>query len=87
MTTKVKKAKVKKPKKITMTEAKAEAARLGLDVSPKYDKRYLNTWLFTIGQDVEPVERKQIVHVPKVKKKALTMAELIALAKDNKDAS
>ena len=73
-----------KIKRTTMSEAKAEAARLGLVVLPKYDKRYLNTWLFTIGEDVEPVERKQIVHVPKPKKKALTMAELIALAKENK---
>ena len=70
-------------KKITIKEAKAEAARLGLEVSCNYDKRYLNTWLYTIGQDVKPVERKQIVHVPKTVKKPLTMAELIALAKEN----
>lgn len=80
------KAKVKKAKKITMTEAKAEAARLGLEVSPKYDRRYLNTWLFTIGQDIDPVERKQIVHKPKAKKQPLTMAELINLAKGEKNA-
>lgn len=81
--------KTRKQKKITMTEAKAEAARLGLEVSHKYDRRYLNTWLYTIGDtSVEPVERKQIVHVVKEKKKALTMSELIALAKEDKsDAS
>jgi hypothetical protein len=79
--TKVKKA--KKAKKITMGEAKAEAARLGLQVADKYDKRYLNTWLHCIGQDVEPVERKQIVHVKKEVKKPLTMSELIALAKES----
>jgi len=81
------KTKAKKAKKVTMTEAKAEAARLGLDVSPKYDKRYLNTWLFTIGQDVAPIERQQIVHVPRAKKQPLTMAELIALAKGNNNAT
>ena len=63
------KTKTKKVKKVTMTEAKAEAARLGLQVADKYDKRYLNTWLYTIGE--------------KEAKKPLTMAELIALAKEN----
>lgn len=77
--------KVKKKKGTTMTEAKAEAARLGLEVAAKYDKRYLSTWLYTIGEDAEPVERKQIVHVKKEKKQPLSMAELIALAKDKKD--
>jgi hypothetical protein len=79
-------AKNKKVKHITMTEAKAEAARLGLQVAENYDKRYLNTWLYTIGQDVAPVERKQIVHVPKVSKRPLTMAELIILAKEGTNA-
>lgn len=82
--TKVKKSKVNKPKKITMAEAKAEAARLGLKVASNYDKRYLNTWLYTIGHNVKPIERSQIVHKKKVKKKALTMAELIILAKKHK---
>lgn len=79
--------KTKKKKGTTMTEAKAEAARLGLEVSAKYDRRFLNTWLYTIGDtSVEPVERKQIVHVKKEKKQPLTMAQLIALAKDEKNA-
>ena len=78
----------KKKKGTTMTEAKAEAARLGLEVAAKYDKRFLNTWLYTIGDtSVEPVERKQMVHVKKEKKQPLTMAQLMALAKENKDAS
>lgn len=81
------KTKAKKAKKITLTEAKAEAARLGLEVAEKYDKRYLNTWLYTIGQPVDPIERKQIVHIKKEAKKPLTMAELISLAKESAAAS
>lgn len=80
------KTKVKKVKKTTLSQAKAEAARLGLEVSEEYDKRYLDTWLYTIGEQVSPVKRKQIVHVPKVEKKPLTMSELIALAKEKTDA-
>jgi hypothetical protein len=78
------KAKTKtKEKKWTVKAAKAQAASMGVEVNKKYDKRFLNTWLYTIGEDVEPVERKQIVHVPKKTKKPLTMKELIALAKTN----
>lgn len=75
-----------KKKLITMKEAKAEAARLGLKVAEEYDKRFKNTWLYTIGQDVEPVRRKEIVHVAKAVKKPLTMKELIALAKQDAQA-
>lgn len=70
----------KKEKQIRLGDAKLEAARLGLEVNSLYDKRFLNTWLYTIGHKVEPVERKQIVHVAKKEKPALSMAELILLA-------
>lgn len=70
----------KKEKQIRLGDAKLEAARLGLEVNSLYDKRFLNTWLYTIGHNVEPVERKQIVHVAKKEKPALSMAELILLA-------
>lgn len=69
-----------KKKEITLKDAKLEAARLGLEVNDKYDKRFINTWLYTIGKNVEPVERKQIVHVTKKEKSVLSMAELILLA-------
>jgi len=72
----------KKVKKITMRQAKLEAARLGLEVNVKYDKRCLNTWLYTIGMtDVIPVERKEVTHVPKKPRQELSRAELKDLAK------
>lgn len=70
----------KKEKQIRLGDAKLEAARLGLEVNSLYDKRFLNTWLYTIGHNVEPVERKQIIHLAKKEKPALSMAELILLA-------
>ena len=70
----------KKEKQIRLGDAKLEAARLGLEVNSLYDKRFLNTWLYTIGHKVEPVERKQIIHLAKKEKPALSMAELILLA-------
>jgi len=73
--------KVKKVKRITMKEAKMEAARLGLEVALEYDKRFINTWLYTIGDtSVEPVLRSVIVHKPKKKKKNLSWADLASLA-------
>lgn len=73
------KTKVKKEKKLTLKDAKLEAARLGLEVNTKYDKRFINTWLYTLGHSVQPVERKLIVHVPTIKK-SVSLAELIKLA-------
>ena len=78
-------SKTKKKKEITLKDAKLEAARLGLEVNNKYDKRFINTWLYTIGKDVKPVERKQIVHVAKKEKPVLSMAELILLAGEKND--
>ena len=73
--------KSKKEPKLTRTWAQGEAARLGLEVDPQYDKRYTVTWLYTIGHDVEPVKRKAMVHVPKKKeRKPVSMAELIQIA-------
>ncbi len=72
--------KQKKDKQIKLSDAKLEAARLGLEVNALYDKRFINTWLYTIGHKVEPVERKEIVHVAKKEKPTLSMAELILLA-------
>lgn len=72
--------KEKKAIKSNLKDVKLEAARLGLEVNTMYDKRFINTWLYTIGHKVKPVERKQIVHVAKKKKATLSMAELILLA-------
>lgn len=69
-----------KTKTIGLRDAKLEAARLGLQVNSKYDKRFINTWLFTIGHAVEPVERQLLVHVAKPIKKSLSMSDLINLA-------
>ena len=77
-----KKAKTKSPK-WTIKAAKDQAKSMGLTVSTEYDKRYLNTWLYTIGEKVEPVRRKEIGHQPKAAKKPLSMKELIALAKED----
>ena len=77
---KTKTKKVVKPKRLTMKEAKMEASRLGLVVAAQYDKRFINTWLHTIGEDVEPVLRTSIVHKPKKKKKQLSWADLADLA-------
>jgi len=66
---------------MTMKEAKMEAARLGLVVAADYDKRFINTWLYTIGDtSVKPVMRSVIVHKPKKKKKTLSWSELANLA-------
>ncbi len=67
-------------KSITMKDAKLEAARLGLLVSLEYDKRFIDTWLYTIGYDVQPVKRKLLVHVKKPEKQTLTLNDLIILA-------
>lgn len=67
---------------LTIKDAKLEAARLGLQVNNKYDKRFINTWLYTIGHSVEPVERKLLVHVVKPVKKSLSLSDFITLAKD-----
>jgi hypothetical protein len=69
-------------KTVTLKDVKFEAARLGLQVNNKYDKRFINTWLYTIGHDVIPVERKLLVHVSKPIKKPLTLSDFISLAKD-----
>ena len=72
--------KAKKPARMTLRQAKIEAAQLGLEVAAQYDKRFINTWLYTLGQDVEPVERKAIVHKPKATKKKLSWDQLAKLA-------
>lgn len=69
-----------KTKAISLKDVKLEAARLGLQVNNKYDKRFINTWLYTIGHDVVPVERKLLVHVTKPIKQSLSMSDLIKLA-------
>ena len=74
--------KTAKPKEMTLTQAKAECARLGLEVAMEYDKRYKNTWLYTLGKDVEPVLRSSIVHKKKPAKKKLSWKELATLAED-----
>lgn len=71
---------MKKKTTINLKDAKLEAARLGLEVNSKYDKRFINTWLYTIGKNVEPVERKLLVHVAKEPKKQLTLSDLIKIA-------
>jgi hypothetical protein len=74
------KLEIKKTPKLRIKDVKVEAERLGLQVNPLYDKRFVDTWLYTIGKDVEPVKRKFIVHVHKKSKKVLTLSELIKLA-------
>jgi hypothetical protein len=71
-----------KEKTISMKDAKLEAARLGLQVNSLYDKRFINTWLYTIGQPVEPVKRKLLTHVPKKVKVGLTLGDFIKLARE-----
>jgi len=79
MVAKVKKT--KKAKRMTIKEAKMEASRLGLIVAKDYDKRFINTWLYTIGDTtVEPVLRTSIVHKPKKVKKTLSWADLASLS-------
>ena len=75
-------SRVKKQKRITMKEAKQEVSSLGLVVSPEYDKRFINTWLYTLGQEVEPVLRNKIVHVKKEPKKKVTWADLMGAANE-----
>lgn len=76
------KTKTKKEKGLTMTEAKLECKRLGIKVCEEYDKRFKNTWLYTLGdKTVEPVLRNKIVHKPKKAKKKFTWDELIGAAK------
>lgn len=76
------KPKVKKQKGLTVAEAKAECARLGLQVAKEYDKRFKNTWLYTLNPNsgIKPVLRTSIVHKPKPAKKALSWADLQAAA-------
>lgn len=81
-TTKAKKVAKPKPKPMTMAQAKAECASLGLQVAAEHDKRFKNTWLYTLNPNsgVEPVLRTQIVHKPKKKKKVLSWSEMQAVA-------
>jgi hypothetical protein len=71
---------MKKNVKPSLRDVKLEAARLGLEVNSRYDKRFINTWLYTIGEKVEPVERKLLVHVAKEPKKQLTLSDLIKIS-------
>ena len=82
---KVSKKKVKpKQKGMTLKEAKQAVATNGLKVSEEYDKRFKNTWLYVLGQDVEPVLRNKIVHQPKPEKKKLSWAALQMAAIETK---
>ena len=63
-----------------LKEAKMKAAEMGLIVANEYDKRFINTWLYTIGQDVKPILRTSIIHKPKGKKKSFSWSELASLA-------
>lgn len=79
--TKTKAVKKAKPKKRSLADIKLECAQKGLEVAAEYDKRFRDTWLYTLGEDVEPVLRTAIVHKPKKAKKKLSWADLKATAK------
>lgn len=74
------KKKTKKAARLTLAEIKLRCAELGLQVAEEYDKRYKNTWLYTMGdKSVEPVLRTSIVHVKKKEKKKISWDDLVAL--------
>lgn len=62
----------------TIRDLRNIAARKALVMPAKYDKRFKNSWLFLLGEpSVEPVERKQIVHIKKeVPKLTINWAEI-----------
>lgn len=73
-----------KPKQRSLADIKLECAKKGLEVAEEYDKRFRNTWLHTLGEDVEPVLRASIVHKPKKAKKKLSWGDLKASANKTK---
>ena len=53
-------------KKQTIKNLRQLAAKKSITMPSNYDKRFKNSWLHILGEPgVEPVERKQIVHVKK----------------------
>ena len=70
-------------KKETIKSLKSMAAKQSLTMPLEYDKRFKNSWLHILGETgVEPVMRKQIVHIPKEEKKViskLNWAEIAAV--------
>lgn len=67
----------------TMKSLKAKAAKQSITIPSNYDKRFKNSWLHVLGEPgVEPVLRKEVVHVPKPEKKVvnkLNWAEIAAV--------
>lgn len=72
----------KKEKTMTLKEAKAECARLGLMVAYDHDKRFKNTWLYTLDPNsgIKPVFRSSMVHKPQPKPKVLSWSDLQSAA-------
>ena len=68
-------------KKETIKNLRTLAARKAITMPVNYDKRFKNSWLHILGEPgVEPVERKQIVHVPKKQEKlSINWAEIAAV--------
>lgn len=60
-------------KKETIKNLKAKAATQALTIPANYDKRFKNSWLHLLGEPgVEPVLRKEIVHISKEDKKVIS---------------